>query len=193
MTYFRFEWSKKQDKKKSDELGRPFYIDAVQCRFLKAGGDICLWVDEQFKKSHFENMRPNDKVKEEETRRMRDEYERFMKEGEKREEGLSIDEWPMVSRAEAENLRVVGITTVEGLAALTDSKLKEVGINRALRDKAGEYLAFAIDTGAAAAKSVKQNEEIERLREELKELKTENARLLSKLSEESKEPKRKRE
>lgn len=173
MTSFRYEWGKTEDPVKSKELGRPFYKPAVFCRFAKQGGDIVLPVNKAFEETYLAVRFPHDADHVRHVQILKDAYEDFKKNGSREIAGTPVKEWPLVNAAEVENLRVVGIETVEQLAEVPDESLKEFGVSKALRQKAKEYLAHAADAGVHANKAAELVAENEQLKAENKELKAE--------------------
>jgi hypothetical protein len=176
MTEFRFEWDKVEDVAKSKELGRRYFKDRVVCRFLKQGGDIVLtvWQDGKlvpsFEQAHFK-PRSMDRMDIENAQTMKSVFEEFMKAGEQKDEGFPIREWSAVTRAEAENLIGVGISTLEKLAEADDEVLRTFTGGRELKQKAQGWLDDAKDKGIMASKYEKLQKELEGEKEKVVELK----------------------
>jgi hypothetical protein len=63
-------------------------------------------------------------------------WARFMRRGEKADDGWPIEEWGVVTRSYAESLKMLNIPTVEALAALTDANAAAVMGGRKYRDLA---------------------------------------------------------
>ncbi len=84
-------------------------------------------------------------------------------------DGLPIDEWPVVSPAQAMNLKVQNIFMVEDLAAVDDNNIAGIMGGLALREKARAYMERAAD-------GAETNAAIERM----KLLTAENAELADK-------------
>lgn len=70
-------------------------------------------------------------------------YEAFKKGETAKQDGLPISEWPGCTRADADNLAVYGIHTVEQLVAMPDQNLQAVGHYMALKQRAKDYLQTA--------------------------------------------------
>jgi hypothetical protein len=176
MTEFRFEWDKVEDVAKSKELGRRYFKDRVVCRFLKQGGDIVLtvWQDGKlvpsFEQAHFK-PRSMDRMDIENAQTMKSVFEEFMKAGEQKDEGFPIREWSAVTRAEAENLIGVGISTLEKLADADDELLRTFTGGRELKQKAQGWLDDAKDKGIMASKYEKLQKELEGEKDKVAELK----------------------
>lgn len=55
--------------------------------------------------------------------------------------GFSVRQWPAISKAQAENLAIAGVLTVEDLAAANEQTLGKIGMGaRALKDKAQAWI-----------------------------------------------------
>lgn len=182
MTEFRFEWDKVEDVAKSKELGRRFFKDRVVCRFLKQGGDIVLTVYQDgklnpgFEQAHFK-PRSMDKIDIENAETMRRVFDEFMKAGEQKDEGFPVREWSAVTRAEAENLLGLGLTTLEKLAAAPDDVLRSFTGGKELKQKAQGWLDDAKDKGIMASKYEKLQKQLEAKEDEVLSLKKQVASL----------------
>lgn len=96
--------------------------------------------------------------------------------------GTPLEQWPMISRAQAEELKGLRFFTVESIAQASDATLQRMGMaggmaGHALRDRAIRYLEVARDTSAVN----KQAEEIDRLRKEQQAKDAEHATLLARM------------
>lgn len=169
MTNFRYEHDKVENKAKSRELGRPYFEDRVVCRFMKPGGDIVLPVTDAFKASHF-TPRSNAAVDVENARTLQRVYEEFLALGENRDPGFPVREWSQVTRAEAENLIGLGLSTLEKVAAADDSLLRDMTGGRQLKEKAQAWLADAAEKGVVANKAVQLQAELDAAKREIAEL-----------------------
>jgi hypothetical protein len=79
--------------------------------------------------------------------------------------GTPLDQWPLIGRAQAEELKALKFFTVESIAQASDAVLARMGLAagmapHALRDRAIRFLDLAKEDASAN----KQAEEIERLR-----------------------------
>lgn len=63
-------------------------------------------------------------------------WARFMRRGEKADDGWPIEEWGVVTRSYAESLKLLNIPTVEALAALSDNNAASIMGGRKYRDLA---------------------------------------------------------
>jgi hypothetical protein len=96
----------------------------------------------------------------------------FQKQEQQAQDGLPLEEWPLINKADVRMLKDLGIRTVEALAALPDGNLSFLGAHM-YRQKAKAYLEQA-SGGAAVSRLVSENEalklETERQRQQLAEL-----------------------
>lgn len=80
-------------------------------------------------------------------------YDEFLKGNELPRHGTPVRTWPAPNREQVIRLQAVGITTVEDLAAVSDSALQSIGLDgRYLRDLARNYLEESKGVGALAVK-----------------------------------------
>ena len=103
---------------------------------------------------------------------------------EEKEEGTPIEQWPLVSRAQAEELRGRKFRTVESIAHASDQNIQSIGMiagmsPHSFRDKARAFLNLASES----AEAEKKNAEIEALRQENDKIKAETEAKLSKMQE----------
>ena len=125
-------------KKTSDagENGLPVYQDREWVEITPAGGNTITtrWATDK-DKMRFANI-----------------YKAFKDGIEPPGEGLAIKNWPSVSPAESKMLRQANVRTVEDLAILSESGLKNVGFGaRALQAKARNFLVSAAGDGKISA------------------------------------------
>ena len=103
---------------------------------------------------------------------------------EAKEEGTPIEEWPLITRAQAEELRGRKFRTVESVAHASDQNIQAIGMiagmsPHSFRDKARAFLNLASES----AEAEKKNAEIEALRQENDKIKAETEAKLSKMQE----------
>lgn len=96
--------------------------------------------------------------------------------------GTPIEQWPLIGRAQAEELKGMKFFTVESVANASDATLARMGMaagmaGHALRERAVRFLEVARNSSAVD----KQAEEIERLRSEQRARDAEHAAQLFKL------------
>ena len=113
-------------------------------------------------------VKPSDKI------RFQKQYEAFRKQEEFVPDGTPLETWPLLSRAQVEDLKNMNVFSVENLANLSDEQLSNVGIGaRTLRKHAKAFLETA-EKGALPARMVEENErlsnQVERLSAQLLEL-----------------------
>ena len=74
-------------------------------------------------------------------RHFREKYQAFKAGQAEPELGLSVRQWPSLSKAQAENLIAAGVRTVEDVAAMNEPTMQRVGMGaRELKQKAKAYL-----------------------------------------------------
>lgn len=98
--------------------------------------------------------------------------------------GTPIDQWPLVSKAQAEELKALKFFTVENIANASDAQLQRIGMlagmsAHSFRDRAINYLKVARDEAHAN----QHEEEINRLREENAKIKAETDAKLAQMQE----------
>ena len=101
---------------------------------------------------------------------------------EAKEEGTPIEEWPLISRAQAEELRGRRFRTVESVAHASDQNIQSIGMiagmsPHSFRDKALAFLNLASES----AEAEKKNAEIEALKQENAKIQAETEAKLSKM------------
>lgn len=160
------------DQFQSDETGIPTYHDVEM---------VTIWTPG--KRDTFK-----DKVSPAYIKRFQRQYDDFKAGLEPTHDGLPLTEWPVISKAQALNLRNSKIFTVEQLASIIDQNLGSLGMGgRDLRDKAKAYLSRATDSkeitqlfarmAKLEADSTAKDEQISQLRAALNEPKTETLKL----------------
>lgn len=89
-------------------------------------------------------------------------------------QGMPIEQWPQITRAQALTLRAAGVHTVEAMAEVHDGNIDKLGANaRELKAKAKAFLAQATDTAAAqklAAENERKDLEMAELRRQIADL-----------------------
>lgn len=147
----------KMDKVATKQEGRPIFKEVPYIQILTAGNKESIII------------RPATEM---DKRRFPEHYKKFeLRSEEQHVEGTRLEEWPMVTRAQVEELKFFNIHTVEQLAGMADSNAQGfMGINL-LKQKAQQYL----DT----SKTVKASEDMRKAQEEIAELKA----MVAKLSE----------
>lgn len=165
--YAEFEMVPLLDEFKSAELGRPFYNDVEIVTIFSPGNN----------KSTFK-----DKVNAVYKQRFPMAWEAYKSQNHQVHEGLSITEWPVVTKGQAMNLKAINIHTVEQLANIPDQNLDSLSLGgRELREKAKSYLAKSVDAS-----------DITRIYKEMATLKADNEALKEMLSQPSETTKSKK-
>ena len=98
--------------------------------------------------------------------------------------GTPIEQWPLVSRSQAEELKGVKFRTVEDVANCSDQQLQRIGMiagmsPHSFREKAKQFLNLATETAEVSQKEA----ELQALREENAKIKAETDAKLSKMQE----------
>ena len=74
-------------------------------------------------------------------RHFRDKYQAYKAGQDEPELGLSVKQWPSLSKAQVENLLSAGVRTVEDIAGMNEPTMRKVGMGaRELQKKARTYL-----------------------------------------------------
>lgn len=140
-----FAMRPKYKKDESVKAGRPIYEDTEMVKFFLAGKDETGWVA----------------VTDEHRKKYREQYANF-KEGASQVIGTRLDLWPLISPAQAEELKALKVYTVEQAAELPDSSDHAYGMGiRTLKQKAKDWLAATKDTGAIT-KLESKNDDLEK-------------------------------
>lgn len=98
--------------------------------------------------------------------------------------GTPLEQWPLVSRSQAEELKGIKFRTVEDIANCSDQQLQRIGMIAGMsphnfREKARQYLNLATESAEVAQKEA----EMQALREENAKIKAETDAKLSKMQE----------
>lgn len=100
-------------------------------------------------------VRPSDMA------RFPQQYSRFKNAQDQRGDGTPIEQWPLVSRGQCEELKYLGFSTVEQLALMSDTAAsKAMGLTD-LRAKAKAFLEIAANSTAPIASLTARAEEAE--------------------------------
>ena len=98
--------------------------------------------------------------------------------------GTPIEQWPLISRSQAEELKGIKFRTVEDVANCSDLQLQRIGMIAGMsphgfRDKAKQFLNLATESAEIAQKEA----EMQALREENAKIKAETDAKLAKMEE----------
>jgi len=151
-----------QNELKSRQEGRPIF-EEVDCIHIMIPGNKDHIID-----------RPASQM---DINRFPDHYRKFKaREDQSEMEGTPLEEWPGVTRAQAEEFRYINIRTVEQLAAVADNHISNVMGGPVLKQKAAKYLEAAKDNKIAEQLLLTQNEN-KTLMERMEEMAAEMAAL----------------
>lgn len=124
------------DKAKTEEAGHPIYKDVIWCRVTPPGGQT---VDQPL--NDITRKRFADRLAK---------WEAMNRDGEG-VVGYRIEEWPAITRAQAETLKYMKVHTVEQLAETPDGNLQGVMGGMGLKQKAQQFLEEAHGADARIA------------------------------------------
>lgn len=123
------------------------------------------------------------KVSEQDKQRFARRWEAFERGEDAPQDGMPLEQWPLLGVDQVADLKALKIYTVEQLAAMSDAHLHNIGLGgRQLRAKAQAF----IDAAKGSADITQLAAENERLKEELKSLKAQIEDLGAKFAERSK-------
>lgn len=152
----------KEIKFKSEKEGRPIFEDRDYIRITTPGDSTSVQVRE---------VRADDKE------RFARAWRRYQEGQEIAPDGTPLEQWPRMSRAQAEELKHFKCFTVEQLASLSDAQCQRLGPNMmSLRREANAFLDVSRDT-AMVQKYAAENE---RMKQEIEDLKAQFAELAGK-------------
>lgn len=154
------------NNEKSNAEGRPIFDDVEHVRILQPGNKESIVV------------RPVDDM---DRRRFRKQYEDWKADRDRPREGTPLDQWPVLTKGQVEELRYFHVTTVEDLANLSDSNAQKfAGINM-LRRQAQAFVEQAKE-GAAAQKLATELEQRDNEITSLKQAIEEQSRMIQALN-----------
>jgi hypothetical protein len=166
-----FHKKAKKNNFRSEQEGRPIFDDVIYIKKMVPGDSLSI-IDRPMYESdknefpmqwaHFQNKQ----------------------EGDQMVSGTPLIEWPIISTAQAEELRAMKFYTVENIAAASDAQLQRIGMMAGMsphsfRDKARLFLNKAKDL----ADDSKREEELATLREENAKIKSETDAKLAAMQE----------
>jgi hypothetical protein len=149
----------------SNEAGRPIFKDFDFVRIMIAGDNLTE-IDTYAQESHKQRF-PRQWLQYQASQDSSSEIH-----------GTPIEQWPLISQSQAQELRAIKFLTVESVANASDLQLQRIGMiagmsPHAFRDKAKTYLNLAEETAEAS----KRAEEINQLKQELAQKEMENAKI----------------
>lgn len=158
--YIRFTKVPREDRTKSREEGRPVFMEVDYITIMVPGdksSEVC---------------RPATPIDKE---RFRAAWERYVAGQGEVLVGIPLKEWPGATRAQVEELAYFKVYTVEQLAEVSDSNLRNMGPLLALRQRARDYL----ERVRSDAPMAKLRQQLESRDEELAKLRSQVDALLA--------------
>ena len=154
-----FEIKMIKNNYKSEKEGRPIF-DEVEWITIRVAGD--------------RNNVVSSKVRDEHRQRFPHHYAVFKSGEQVANSGTPLEEWPVITRSMAANLKALNITTVEELAGLSDQGIINIGHGgRDLVNQAKAFIEMAkegADPQHYAAENQRLNDEISRLKNQINEI-----------------------
>jgi hypothetical protein len=149
----------------SNEAGRPIFKDFDFVRIMVAGDNLTE-IDTYAQESHKQRF-PRQWLQYQATQDYSSEII-----------GTPVEQWPLISQSQAQELKGVKFMTVESIANASDLQLQRIGMiagmsPHAFRDKAKSFLNLASESAEAA----KRDEEINQLKQELAKKDEETAKI----------------
>lgn len=149
----------------SNEAGRPIYKDFDFVRIMVAGDNLTE-IDTYAQESHKQRF-PRQWLQYQASQDSSSEIH-----------GTPVEQWPLISQSQAQELRAIKFLTVESIANASDLQLQRIGMiagmsPHAFRDKAKSFLNLATESAEAS----KRAEEINQLKQELAQKEMENAKI----------------
>jgi len=149
----------------SNEAGRPIFKDFDFVRIMVAGDN--LTEIDTYAQEHHKQRFPKQWLQYQASQDSSNEIH-----------GTPVEQWPLISQSQAQELRGIKFYTVESIANASDLQLQRIGMiagmsPHSFRDKAKSFLNLANESAEAA----KRDEEINQLKQELAQKAEENARI----------------
>jgi hypothetical protein len=149
----------------TNEAGRPIYKDYDFVRIMVAGDNLTE-IDTYAQESHKQRF-PRQWLQYQASQDSSSEIH-----------GTPIEQWPLISQSQAQELRAIKFLTVESIANASDLQLQRIGMiagmsPHSFRDKAKTFLNLAEETAEAS----KRAEEINQLKQELAQKEMETAKI----------------
>ena len=160
-----------------------FYIKPVHNIFLSSKKGKPVFEDVIYVKINvpgLKEMEVDTPARSDHQRRFPRQWQHFVDrtQGDSREVGLPVSEWPQLTRSQAEELRGMKFFTVESIANASDANVNALGMSggmapHVLRDKARAFLQAAADSALPqhqAEELAKRDAEITMLKEQMAQL-----------------------
>lgn len=155
-----------QDNFQSEKQGKPVFYEVDYVKIMAPGNQLSV-IDTEVREDH--------------KFRFPRQWERF-KSGQMGADtqlvGTPVEEWPAITRTQAEELKSMKFFTVEQIAGASDLQVQQIGMNsQFIRQKAQAFIKTANDTSLAQAQAV----ELAKRDTEIQKLKEANERMLEKM------------
>lgn len=149
----------------TNEAGRPIYKDYDFVRIMVAGDNLTE-IDTYAQESHKQRF-PRQWLQYQASQDSSSEIH-----------GTPVEQWPLITQSQAQELRAIKFLTVESIANASDLQLQRIGMiagmsPHAFRDKAKTFLNLATES----AEANKRAEEINQLKQELAQKEAETAKI----------------
>lgn len=150
-----------QDNFKSEKEGRPIFYEVPYVKIMSPGNQLSE-IDTPVREDH--------------KRRFPVQWAAFQNSHAPQDQiiGTPVEQWPAITRAQAEELRGVKFFTVEQIAGASDLQVQRLGMNGpVLKQKAQAFLSVAKDTALEqrqAAEILKKDQELAELRNRMARL-----------------------
>jgi len=153
-----------ENRSLSEKEGRPIFETKTFVELKQPGDKLWTFVEEidgSGRSLAKRQDRNGHTVGEDYSERFPKEYAAFKRGEERAASGTPLDEWGMISRSRAAELKAQNVWTVEELSNIPDNLLQKLGMStRAEREKARTFL----DTAKAGANEAKLSAEVAELR-----------------------------
>ncbi len=162
-----------------------FYIRPVQNNFASSKAGRAIYEDVTYVKINvpgLKEMEVDTPARDDHQRRFPAQWQHFVNrtQGDSREVGTPVAEWPILTRSQAEEFRALKFFTVESIANASDLNINALGMiggmsPYVLRDKARAFLQAAKDQALPqhqAEELAKRDAEIAMLKEQMAQLAT---------------------
>lgn len=161
-----------------DVLSATFYVQAVQDNFQTEKQARPIFKDEIFVRIMIpgrSDLTVEEIAREDHKQRFPRQWAIFQnKNSQEQINGTPVEQWPVLTRAQAEELKALRFYTVEQIADCSDAQITALGMNgNMLRQKARAFLASAQNSAAAQFQAVelaKRDEEIAALKAQMAQL-----------------------
>jgi len=160
----RFFMNAKQDMKKTEEEGRPIFVEHEMVSIQIPGDSKTEFVDYVYRKgmpngATFDETNPNHVPPY--TIRFAREYEMFKAGQAQAITGTPLEHWPLLTAGRVAELKASKVLSVEDLATVPDGLLPKLGPNaRTEREKARAFLQSASDS-AVVEKMAREKQDLE--------------------------------